>query len=194
MRIKDVKECVIFMPNDCSDVCLKHVGYNENILVKKLSMDELYLLQQYHSMYIVCDFYSASSADYVANFLKRLNELDIEIRKEICTTNLVPESYKNVWYIKEGCFCDMIYDITFIADADATDIDVNCIRKISNDVKNNIMNGNSYNYKLYIHKSLYDKYDLSSFSESRYNMIRKFDKIEDCDTMEDVKDVDFFTI
>ena len=25
-------------------------------------------------------------------------------------------------------------------------------------------------------------------------LIRKFDKIEDCDTMEDVKDVDFFTI
>lgn len=182
MRIKDVKECVIFMPNDCSDVCLKHVGYNENTRVKKLSMDELYLLQQYHSMYIVCDFYSESSSEYVANFLKRLNELDIEIHKEICTTNLVPESYKNV--------CYMIYDITFIADADATDIDMNCIHKISNDVKNR----NSYNYKLYIHKSLYDKYDLSSFSESRYNMIRKFDKIEDCDTMEDVKDVDFFTI
>ena len=88
----------------------------------------------------------------------------------------------------------MIYDVTFIADADATDIDVNCIHKISNDVKNNIMNGNSYNYKIYIHKSLYDNYDLSSFSNCKYNMIRKFDKIEDCDTMEDVKDVDFFTI
>lgn len=104
MRIKDVKECVIFMPNDCSDVCLKHVGYNENIRVKKLSMDELYLLQQYHSMYIVCDFYSASSADYVVNFLKRLNELDIKIHKEICTTNLVLSHTKTFGIYKKAVF------------------------------------------------------------------------------------------
>ena len=57
MRIKDVKECVILMPNDCSDVCLKHVGYNENTSVKKLSMDELYLLQQYHSMFLRIRYY-----------------------------------------------------------------------------------------------------------------------------------------
>lgn len=185
MRIKDLKECVILIPNDCSDVCLKHVGYNENTSVKKLSMDELYLLQQYHSMYIVCDFYSASSADYVANFLKRLNELDIKIHKEICTTNLNPESYEDVLY-KYNCY--QIKNVTFIVDKDATDIDINCVYKIPKTIEQ------GDNYKLYIHNSLYNKYDLSTFDKCKYNMIRKFDKIEDCDTMEDVKDVDFFTI
>lgn len=94
MRITDSKECVLLMLNDCSDVCLKHVGYNENTPVKKLSKDELSLLKNYNTMYIVCDFYSMSSCERIQHILDELDELDITIYEELCTTNLNPALYK----------------------------------------------------------------------------------------------------
>ena len=174
MRITDSKECVLLMLNDCSDVCLKHVGYNENTPVKKLSRDELCLLENYNTMYIVCDFYSMSSCERIQNILDELYDLDITIYKELCTTNLNPVFYKNV-YKNVKC-------ITFIVDYDATDADIRYLYSApSKDAVN----------QLYIHNSLYEKYDFAYFSKGLYNMIRKFDKIEECDIVEDA---DFFTI
>lgn len=174
MRITDSKECVLLMLNDCSDVCLKHVGYNENTPVKKLSKDELHLLKNYNTMYIVCDFYSMSSCERIQNILDELDDLDITIYEELCTTNLNPVFYKNV-YKDVKC-------ITFIVDYDATDADICYLYSApSRDAVN----------QLYIHNSLYEKYDFAYFSKGSYNMIRKFDKIEDCDIVEDA---DFFTI
>lgn len=72
--------------------------------------------------------------------------------------------------------------VTFIVDDDATDAD---IRYVYSAPSNNVVN------QLYIHKSLYEKYDFAYFSKGLYNMIRKFDKIEECDIVEDA---DFFTI
>ena len=72
--------------------------------------------------------------------------------------------------------------VTFIVDDDATDAD---IRYVYSAPSNNVVN------QLYIHNSLYAKYDFAYFSKGLYNMIRKFDKIEECDIVEDA---DFFTI
>ena len=174
MRINDSKECVLLMLNDCSDVCLKHVGYNENTPVKKLSRDELCLLKNYNTMYIVCDFYSMNSCERIKYILDELYDLGITIYTELCTTNLTPALYKNVY---EDVKC-----ITFIVDYDATDADIRYLYSApSKDAVN----------QLYIHNSLYEKYDFAYFSKGLYNMIRKFDKIEDCDIVEDA---DFFII